>query len=177
MQRRIASGHIAAAHNVTLAALKASRLVRFDSTAAGLDPYNAFVTRFASDTNTSNSQAASGPLSHLSISVKDNICIASAESRSASPPATENEGQITATTCASRMLEGYCSPYDATVVRLLRKAGGRIIGKTNMDEFGMGSYGAHSYFGPVLNPVDTTRVAGGSSSGAAASVAAGLCNM
>ncbi|QLQ77806.1 hypothetical protein HG537_0A00530 [Torulaspora globosa] len=79
------------------------------------------------------------------------------------------------TTCGSRMLVDYESPYDASCVQELRDAGVVIAGKTNLDEFGMGSGGVHSYFGPVLNPMypNSKVVAGGSSSGSAAAVAAG----
>lgn len=79
------------------------------------------------------------------------------------------------TTCASKMLLNYQSPYDATCVRELRDAGAVIAGKTNLDEFGMGSGGIHSHFGPVLNPLfpETEVTAGGSSSGSAAAVSAG----
>jgi aspartyl-tRNA(Asn)/glutamyl-tRNA(Gln) amidotransferase subunit A len=71
------------------------------------------------------------------------------------------------------------SPYEATPVSLLRKAGGVIMGKTNMDEFAMGSNNDHSYFGPVLNPLyhDDEVSAGGSSGGSAAAVAADMCDM
>ncbi|QLG72970.1 hypothetical protein HG535_0E00540 [Zygotorulaspora mrakii] len=79
------------------------------------------------------------------------------------------------TTCGSEILNDYVSPYDATCIKMLRDSGSIIIGKTNMDEFGMGSGGLHSYFKPVINPLfdDQKKVAGGSSSGSAAAVAAG----
>ena len=78
------------------------------------------------------------------------------------------------TTCSSRILENYVPPYDSTLVRRAREQGMCLLGKTNLDEFAMGSSTEHSAFGPTKNPHDLTRVPGGSSGGSAAAAAAGL---
>ena len=133
-----------------------------DRVAAAQPELNAFITvtgeaALAAAARADEARAAGrgGPLTGVPLAHKDIFC---------------TEGVLT--TCGSKMLANFVSPYDATVVAGLRQAGTVMLGKLNMDEFAMGSSNETSYFGPVRNPWDTARVPGGSSGGSAAAVAA-----
>jgi aspartyl-tRNA(Asn)/glutamyl-tRNA(Gln) amidotransferase subunit A len=153
------------------AALQARQVSSVEVTRAFLDrierhqaELNAFISITAEAAMAGAAQADvrlgrkdAGPLTGVPIAHKDIFC-------------TQGEK----TTCGSRMLENFVSPYDATVVERLRAAGLVMLGKTNMDEFAMGSSNETSFFGPVHNPWDVKRVPGGSSGGSAAAVAARL---
>jgi aspartyl-tRNA(Asn)/glutamyl-tRNA(Gln) amidotransferase subunit A len=139
-----------------IAATELSAAEYFDAwrEAAAGDEINAYLSHVE---EAPDHQDMEGPLGGIPVAVKDIFC---------------TEG--TPTTAGSRILEGYIPPYTAAAVRKLDEAGARVLGKTNMDEFAMGSSNENSGYGPVLNPWDRGRVPGGSSGGSAAAVAGGL---
>ena len=154
----LASGDIS---SVELTQVYLDRIARFNA------DLNAFITvcdesamdqARAADAARANGET--GPLLGIPMAHKDIFCT-----------------QGISTTCGSRILQNFVSPYDATVVEHFKTAGAVTLGKTNMDEFAMGSSNETSFFGPVKNPWDSNRVPGGSSGGSAAAVAAGLCAM
>src|SRR3954449_6101914 len=124
-------------------------------TKAAADDLNAYT--WVADAAPAADGAKDRPLGGVPLAVKDLFCTEGVPSQA-----------------GSRILEGYRPPYSANVVQQLERAGAPLLGKTNQDEFAMGSSNENSGFGPVLNPWDRTRVPGGSSGGSAAAVAAGL---
>jgi aspartyl-tRNA(Asn)/glutamyl-tRNA(Gln) amidotransferase subunit A len=122
---------------------------------AAAEELNAFT--WVAEAPPANGSPREAPLGGVPLAVKDLFCTEGVPSQA-----------------GSRILEGYRPPYTATVVAKLSEAGAPLLGKTNQDEFAMGSSNENSGFGPVLNPWDTSRVPGGSSGGSAAAVAAGL---
>jgi aspartyl-tRNA(Asn)/glutamyl-tRNA(Gln) amidotransferase subunit A len=154
----------AAAGRTTAAATVRSAIARAREVKSGPEGLNIFVsldetflTEHAARSTEQLTDTEPGLLFGVPVAIKDNI-------------ATLHHP----TTCGSRILAGYVSPYEATVVSRLRAAGAVPFGKTNMDEFAMGSSTEHSAYGPTRNPVAPDRVPGGSSGGSAAAVAAGI---
>jgi aspartyl-tRNA(Asn)/glutamyl-tRNA(Gln) amidotransferase subunit A len=151
------------AGSTTVLALTEHFLVRAKVRAADnifLELFEATARAKAAEVDAKRASGTAGPLAGAVISIKDNLCYASHR-----------------VSAASHMLEGYVSPFSATAVERLLAADAVILGRTNCDEFAMGSSNENSAFGPVANPADPMRVPGGSSGGAAASVAAGLCHI
>ena len=151
---------------ISLTALEAAERVRarelapeelFDAyrARAAADELNAFT--WVAEAAPAGGDGPAGPLGGVPIAAKDLFCVEGVTSQA-----------------GSRILEGYRPPYTATVVRRLAEQGAPLLGKTNQDEFAMGSSTENSGYGPTLNPWDPTRVPGGSSGGSAAAVAAGL---
>ncbi|MEP6992382.1 MAG: Asp-tRNA(Asn)/Glu-tRNA(Gln) amidotransferase subunit GatA [bacterium] len=139
-------------------------LARATAVGAGREGLNIFVAIDEDDLDAHAAQATEqrsdttpGLLMGVPVALKDNLATVTLP-----------------TTCGSRILSGYVSPYEATVVTRLREAGAMPFGKTNMDEFAMGSSTEHSAYGPTRNPLAIDRVPGGSSGGSAAAVAAGI---
>lgn len=134
---------------------------------AFVDVFKARAMSAAEDVDARVAKGAALPLAGVPVAVKDNMCLGP----DLHAPG-DGRGYGGRTTCASRILENYRSPFTATAVQRLISAGAVIVGKTNLDEFAMGSSTERSIFGPTRNPWDTDRVPGGSSGGSACAVAA-----
>jgi aspartyl-tRNA(Asn)/glutamyl-tRNA(Gln) amidotransferase subunit A len=145
----------AAAERVRAGELDPAELFDAYRERAAAEELNAFT--WVADGPPANGNYTNAPLGGVPLAVKDLFCTEGVPSQA-----------------GSKILEGYRPPYTATVVKKLAEAGAPLLGKTNQDEFAMGSSNENSGFGPVLNPWDRTRVPGGSSGGSAAAVAAGL---
>ena len=155
LQARLSSGEISSEEVVRSLLDRAQRAQRLNAF-VHLDPDGALAQARAIDARRAAGEMI-GRLGGVPVAIKDVLCV---------------EGEPT--TCGSRMLRNFRPPYDATVIAKLRAAGAILFGKTNMDEFAMGSSTENSAYGPTLNPWDESRVPGGSSGGSGAAVAAGL---
>ena len=156
IQKEVTAGHVSAVE------ICKEYLSKIDSLNPDLNAFNTIATEHALAAAKNidlkrNSGKFLGPLAGVPIAVKDNLCVRGLR-----------------TTASSKALSHYIPPYSATVIEQLEAAGAVIIGKTNCDEFAMGSSNENSAFGAVMNPWDTTRTPGGSSGGSAVAVAANL---